>query len=82
VSETKAPVEQKSEKAKTTPEPRSLKNIVDELEGAIANQETRSAAHESAKNALEGAAAQKKAADKRVRSLKKELDLALRGKAA
>lgn len=80
MSETKD--QQSQQKPKTTPEPRSLKNIVDELEGAIANQETRSSNHESAKNTLEGAAAQKKAADKRVRSLKKELDLALRGKAA
>jgi hypothetical protein len=66
---------------KTTPEARPPKDIVDDLERAIATQETRSSAHERAKTELETAAAQKKEIDKRVRSLKKELDLALRGKA-
>jgi uncharacterized protein (DUF3084 family) len=68
-------------KPKTTPEPRPLKDIMGELERAVGLQERSNDGHEKAKSELEKAVTAKKDADKRVRSLKKELDLALRGKA-
>jgi uncharacterized protein (DUF3084 family) len=71
----------KEAKAKTTPERRPLKDIMGELERAVGSQERSNDGHEKAKSELEKAVTAKKDADKRVRSLKKELDLALRGKA-
>jgi uncharacterized protein (DUF3084 family) len=71
----------KDGKPKTTPEPRPLKDIMGELERAVGSQERANDGHEKAKGELEKAVTAKKDADKRVRSLKKELDLALRGKA-